>query len=125
VSYLKRVRTLFLSQMTWKVILSDACKFNYIHIPCNRLIIRYLIQLFAQSVINSYLSRSFYMFLRLHGHYHGGIYKGRQIQQFLSKMGKSLTEIALIVCLCIFPPDDDILEVETYRRNKSDMIIYY
>jgi hypothetical protein len=55
------------------VILSDICKFNYIHIPCNRSTIRYLIQTFAQSVTNIYLSRSSCIFLRLQGHYHGGI----------------------------------------------------
>jgi hypothetical protein len=91
-----------------------------IHIPCFRLIIRYLIQMFAQSVINSYLSRSSYIFIRLQGHYHGGIYKGRQVQQIPSKMRTSLTEIALLECLCTFLPDDDFVEVETYRRNKSD-----
>jgi hypothetical protein len=92
----------------------------YIHIPCNTLIIRYLIQLFAQSVISIYLSRSSYIFPRIQGHYNGGIYKGRQVQQILSKMRTSLTEIALLLCLCIFLPDDDTVEVETYRRNKSN-----
>jgi len=39
-------------------------------------------------------------------------------------MRTSLTEIALLVCLCIFLPDDDFVEVETYRRNKSDIYLF-
>jgi hypothetical protein len=32
---------------------------------------------------------------------------------------------SVLVCLCIYHPDDDLVEVETCRRNISDIIICY
>jgi hypothetical protein len=37
----------------------------------------------------------------------------------------TLTEFAVLVCLCIHLPDDDLVEVETCRKDTSQMIIYY
>jgi hypothetical protein len=36
----------------------------------------------------------------------------------------SLTEFAVIVCLCIYLPDDDLVEVETGNRNISDKWLF-
>jgi transcriptional regulator len=36
-------------------------------------------------------------------------------------IGTSLTEVAVLVDLCIYLPDDNVVEVETCRRNVSDI----
>ena len=36
----------------------------------------------------------------------------------------SLTQFAFIVCLCIYCPDDDLVDVETCRRNISDKFLF-
>jgi len=39
--------------------------------------------------------------------------------------GWSFYHGGLLVCLCIYIPDDDLVEVETCRTVISDMIMYY
>jgi len=48
---------------------------NINHIPCDRLVILYLINWISQTVINNNLSRSCYMFRPVQGHHQGCIYK--------------------------------------------------
>jgi len=34
----------------------------------------------------------------------------------------SVTEFAVLVCLCLYLPDDDLVEVETCSRDTSNVI---
>jgi hypothetical protein len=36
---------------------------------------------------------------------------------------RSHTEFAVLVCFCVYLPDDDLVEVETYRRDISDKLL--
>jgi hypothetical protein len=65
------------------------CKYNVNHIPCNRLIIQYLIQQTEELVINNQWSRTAYTFRPLPGHHQGGIYEGIHVQRNLSKMRRA------------------------------------
>jgi len=36
----------------------------------------------------------------------------------------TLTKFAVLVCLCVPLPDDDLVEVETYGRNINDKLLF-
>ena len=43
----------------------------------------------------------------------------------LSLQAHTLTQYALLLCLCIYlPNDDDLVQVEMYRRNISDKLLF-
>jgi hypothetical protein len=74
------------------------------------------------------------MFRPLQGHHQGGIYKGIQIEQILSKilihniciltLHMHISEFAVFVCLSVYLPDDDLVEVETCRGDTSDKLLF-
>ena len=37
----------------------------------------------------------------------------------------SLTQFAVLVCLCVYLPDEDLVEVETCRGGISDKLLFY
>ena len=47
-----------------------------------------------------------------------------QYSAIFVKYNTSLTEIVLFACLCIYLPDDDLVEVETCRRVISDKLLF-
>jgi len=38
---------------------------------------------------------------------------------------RSHTEFALLVCCCVYLPDDDLVEVETCRRDMTNYLFIY
>jgi hypothetical protein len=60
------------------------------------------------------------MFQPLQGHQQE-IYTGIHVQQICQRC---VDEFALLVCLCIFLPDDDLIDVKTCRRNIRDTWLF-
>ena len=79
----------------------------------------------------------FYMFRPLQSHQQGVYVKKYTSQQILFKMpvygveydivhtSRSHAEFAVLVCFCVYLPDDDLVEVETCRRDINGKLLLF